>query len=849
MGEDPRPLMDNSSQRGPPPMMRPPRGPFGPRGPPPGFRPRLPGDWGPRGPPPGMFGPRGHPPFGPRGPPPEWALRGPHPDFFRPRGPMDGPFRGPHGEFGPRGEKFPGEFSDFRGPRPDMFMGPRPFGMRPIGPADNGQFAEDDFGSADFNGLPGSAEGQQKKKKSKKKKKSSADDAKFPTQKAKDPVKAEDKEDGKDGEESDVDEDKLLASDDEDDSSSSSSSDSSDGDDTDNKGDSAPQLPMQAGGSRPGQRPPFRPPFSHINRFPGNQRFPGHQRFPGPRFPGQRFHRPPSNQQEPRIVHQQPPPRVVMADGSLQRPAVIQQPLHQSPQSVRIMQPGQVLVRQVIPGLAQPVLRAVTLQPGQVLPGQIPGQHLNIQNIAAMRPATTLLQQQQQQQHNLQLLIQQRNATPTSAGHVSGETTSMNGTEARLPKQLGGLQVANPGQVIASGLNQPQFSNALPGQQRPTLLPTSNALQTQLRPNAAGGQPMFIPSSGAAHGHPGQNLNATLQASQALILQQQQQLAAVQQQQLALQQQHQQQLLQQQQQQEYERRAQDQQRPDGKMLRPDARDNRRKRDDYHRGRRYNRSRSRSFSRSRSNSWSGSDSRSRSRSSRSRSGSRSLSGSRSRSRSWSSAEGSRSPSPQRRKGGRERYDQNARSSERYGRQNSQQHRQRGEQKHSYNGKDEQRYEELERQRLKERERRDRERDRDGGREKDYIPSKRRRDDRDGDGRDQMQDGRSNESRARRDERKDSSKSSARDHNTSKDQSRASSNPDIGNRVLISSLPASMSERKLKQLMQSVGEVENLKLSTTRHKALVAFTRSSTAVACRKKFHKYVIDNCKLLVEFA
>ena len=30
--------------------------------------------------------------------------------------------------------------------------------------------------------------------------------------------------------------------------------------------------------------------------------------------------------------------------------------------------------------------------------------------------------------------------------------------------------------------------------------------------------------------------------------------------------------------------------------------------------------------------------------------------------------------------------------------------------------------------------------------------------------------------------------------------------MGNRVLISSLPASMSERKLKQLMQSVGEVE-------------------------------------------
>lgn len=60
---------------------------------------------------------------------------------------------------------------------------------------------------------------------------------------------------------------------------------------------------------------------------------------------------------------------------------------------------------------------------------------------------------------------------------------------------------------------------------------------------------------------------------------------------------------------------------------------------------------------------------------------------------------------------------------------------------------------------------------------------------------------------------------------------------------------MSERKLKQLMQTVGEVENLKLSTTRHKALVAFTKSSTAVACRKKYHKATIDESKLLVEFA
>jgi len=60
---------------------------------------------------------------------------------------------------------------------------------------------------------------------------------------------------------------------------------------------------------------------------------------------------------------------------------------------------------------------------------------------------------------------------------------------------------------------------------------------------------------------------------------------------------------------------------------------------------------------------------------------------------------------------------------------------------------------------------------------------------------------------------------------------------------------MSERKLKQMMQSVGDVENLKLSTTRHKALVAFTKRSFAVACRKKFHKASIDDCKLLVEFA
>ena len=35
----------------------------------------------------------------------------------------------------------------------------------------------------------------------------------------------------------------------------------------------------------------------------------------------------------------------------------------------------------MIPGVAQPVFRAVTLQPGQLLPGQLSGQHLSIQNL------------------------------------------------------------------------------------------------------------------------------------------------------------------------------------------------------------------------------------------------------------------------------------------------------------------------------------------------------------------------------------------------------------------------------------------------------------------------------------
>lgn len=97
----------------------------------------------------------------------------------------------------------------------------------------------------------------------------------------------------------------------------------------------------------------------------------------------------------------------------------------------------------------------------------------------------------------------------------------------------------------------------------------------------------------------------------------------------------------------------------------------------------------------------------------------------------------------------------RSADRYNRFNLQQHRPRAEifnfQRALYSGKEEMKYEELERQRLKEREKRDREKDggrnRDSGRDRDHLPFKRRREDRDMDGRDQMPDGRSNEGRQR------------------------------------------------------------------------------------------------------
>ena len=63
---------------------------------------------------------------------------------------------------------------------------------------------------------------------------------------------------------------------------------------------------------------------------------------------------------------------------------------------------------------------------------------------------------------------------------------------------------------------------------------------------------------------------------------------------------------------------------------------------------------------------------------------------------------------------------------------------------------------------------------------------------------------------REERKESSKRSStndRSGDHSKDQNRNNStSSDAGNRVLISQLPPNMSERKLKQMMQSVGDVE-------------------------------------------
>lgn len=121
---------------------------------------------------------------------------------------------------------------------------------------------------------------------------------------------------------------------------------------------------------------------------------------------------------------------------------------------------------------------------------------------------------------------------------------------AQLPKQIGGNVVhfgGHQAQVLPHGLQQSQIgqqiNSSLPNHgPRPTIINSAN-LPNQVRPQ------VIVPSSaGIPHSGQPQNLNATLQASQALILQQQQQLAAVQQQQLALQQQQQQQLMQQQQQ-------------------------------------------------------------------------------------------------------------------------------------------------------------------------------------------------------------------------------------------------------------------------------------------------------------
>ncbi|XP_065666822.1 uncharacterized protein LOC100207239 isoform X4 [Hydra vulgaris] len=822
--------MDHPRGLPPPHMMRP-RGPFdGPFGrrPMPPFGPRGPPlDWRLRGLPPfghpGMLGDWRRGPlrdWGPRGPPPgEFGHRGP----FRPRGPMDGLFRGPlPGEFGPRGLHMLGDFGpmgDFRGPRPDMYLGPGPFGIRALGSGESSQYNEEMLlGDAQFSEK---SEPQKEKKKNKKKKKESVEDAKFPTQK-KEPKAEGVKEESKDKEnDAEVDEDKLLASDDDDSSSSSSSEES----DTEPKKSDTPQLPTMQHQPMMHQMSPQRHqmrPATFLNR-------------------SQYHHRP--NMQD-RFQHhallEHPPTRFgdhqqIVSSMSQQLNIQNQPPTQVQPP--QILQPGQVLIRQMIPGVAQPVFRTVTLQPGQLLPGQISGQHLNIQSLP------------EQQAQALQAAIRHGQAFQQSnyprvflpnGQQIAGQDNSI---EPQLPKQGNSImQIPGVSNIGVNSLQQQHLTSNLSNisHQRPTLLTTANGISGQIRSLTPGGQPIFIPNSSAMPGQP-HNLHATLQASQALILQQQQQLAAVQQQQLALQAQHQQAM----QKQHGGLEMHDGRRSDGRgdnRYRAEGKDVRRNRDNYNKRGRY-RSRSRSFSRSQSRSWTGSESGSRS----SMSGSQSNSDSRSRSRSWSSAD-SRSPSPQRKR--REKNDLVIRSSERPSRQHSSHHKGRDPQRNLFN-KDTQRYEELEKQRLRERERRDRETNSTTRVERvGFSSAKRHKEDRDQEARDVTGEIRTSDLRTRtgkkREDRKDSK---SHDHVSSRDQIKTAQSQDVGNRVLISSLPPSMSERKLRALMQSVGEVENLKLSTTRHKALVAFTKTSTAVACRKKFHKMTLDECRLIVEFA
>lgn len=103
----------------------------------------------------------------------------------------------------------------------------------------------------------------------------------------------------------------------------------------------------------------------------------------------------------------------------------------------------------------------------------------------------------------------------------------------QINKPLAGnvVQIGPQGQIIQSSPQIPRHPGLPP--QRPAVV---NSFANQVRP----GVPQVVIPPSAVPGQP-QNLNATLQASQTLILQQQQQLAAVQQQQLAIQQQQQQQ--------------------------------------------------------------------------------------------------------------------------------------------------------------------------------------------------------------------------------------------------------------------------------------------------------------------
>jgi len=68
------------------------------------------------------------------------------------------------------------------------------------------------------------------------------------------------------------------------------------------------------------------------------------------------------------------------------------------------------------------------------------------------------------------------------------------------------------------------------------------------------------------------------------------------------------------------------------------------------------------------------------------------------------------------------------------------------------------------------------------------------------------------------------------------------------VVIGSLPEAITPSRLKELLQGIGPIQQLKMSTTKHKALVTFEKNEHALACRRKFHRTVVDNSQVTVDF-